>query len=143
MADTKVTVRLGFRVGEAPDEASEEEVAAWFAAHPEARPGLLDEEGSIFMLTGGQEFRCTDQVLSLVSQVCFTSVTGILDHDEVLLELLNYDTVGRFRRERDDIEVASNVANPIRFPAQALLEALVDAGISRWPGSCGQRMRRK
>ena len=129
MPGNTVTVRLGFQVDPAPEEVPEHEIAAWFAAHPGLKPDLFEQEGSIYVQNGsGEQFRCGDQLFSLVSQVCFVSVVALAERNPVVFELINYNTAGQFRRDGDRIELASNVANPVLFAARPLLEALIQAG---------------
>jgi hypothetical protein len=127
-----LTVRLRYDVA-GTDGPWEDEAAAWFADHPDQKPDLYDQEGSIFVTGDGGEAQVRDQLLSSIPMMCFDAVVTVLDAGVVEFSLANAPTGVRLTLVGDRIEIVSNVFAAVRFPKWETLEGLV---------ACGERFLR-
>jgi hypothetical protein len=121
-------VRLRFYIGDGMEEPWEEDAPRWFGDHPQEKPPLYDQEGSIYVIAEGQEVRFSDQLLSVVPALCFDAVATVLAAGVAEFDLYTAATSGRLRIEGDEVEIVSNVFLPARFPKREVLEGLVACG---------------
>jgi hypothetical protein len=126
-------VQLRFYIGDKKDEPWDDEAPAWFAAHPEEKPKLYNQEGSIFVTGNGQKAQISDQLLSLIPSLCCEAVAAVLEKGVVECGRYNSETGVRLTAESEELEIVSNVFQPVRFPKWPVLEGLV---------ACGERFLR-
>src|ERR1700733_2155436 len=123
-----MTVRLRIYLDNGDPGPWEEEAAAWFSAHPDALPEFQFVEGSIFVTGDGQEAQFHDSLPALVSGLCFGGVEALIADGEAIVRFYSSDTAARLRADGGDVELASTVVDPVRFPRAAVLQGLVSCG---------------
>jgi hypothetical protein len=127
MTTNPVTTRLYFRTG-VNEFQDEDTIAAWAAAHPAARPGLFDLVGGVNVAWGERQFGIGDDLTALVGQLCFAAPAAVARGEMAAFDLVNDPEHYTLRREGAEIEVAGTLIETVRFPASALLDALVACG---------------
>ncbi|MBN9507840.1 MAG: hypothetical protein J0I21_01850 [Alphaproteobacteria bacterium] len=127
MTSSRVTTRLHFKTG-VNEFQDEDAIVAWAAAHAAARPGLFDLEGGVNVACGAVQFGIGDDLTALVTQLCFVAPAAVARGETAAFDLVNDPETYTLRREGTEIEIAGTLIETNRFPASALLEALVACG---------------
>jgi hypothetical protein len=120
---TRIYVKTG--VNEFQDE---EAIVPWMAAHAAARPGLFELVGGVNVACGEKQVGIGDDLSALVTQLCFDAPAAVARGETAAFDLVNDPEHYTLRREGTEIEIAGTLITPARFPAAALLEALVACG---------------
>lgn len=127
MNSNAVATRIYVKTG--VNEFQEEEaIVPWAAAHAAARPGLFDLVGGVNVASGGKQFGIGDDLTALVTQLCFAAPAAVARGETAAFDLVNDPEHYTLRREGTEIEIAGTLIETTRFPAAALLEALVACG---------------
>ncbi|MEX0283182.1 MAG: hypothetical protein AB3N23_01075 [Paracoccaceae bacterium] len=132
MSDAPVTVELSF-IARPDDVVPLASVPAEFQSVPARFDDYSVQTGVLEIHHGEASVRLADAIMWMVPQVCFDLVVAVQTEGEAEVEMWSSDATLHLVKDGDEIEAKGEYLSPQRFPALALLTALVEAGEAATP----------